>query len=503
MTPMMTREADSERVLVWASSARDAEVACHELGRHGIAGAGCSNAEALCESIRAGAGAVVVAEEQLTAQAIAQISAVLAMQAPWSDMPVLIASRRERSRDWAEHLAPLGNVTLLDTPLRLRTLVQATRTALRARRRQYDARRAIHRRDQFLAMLGHELRNPLSSIALAGERLQETVEEGDPALAVLRRQTQQLTRLVDDLLDVARITTGKLELAKRPLDLSVSLSQWVEAWRPRFDAAGVALSVECPERVFVDADAARLEQAFGNLLTNCVKYTPDGGHAVVRVSVEGDRARVRVEDDGVGMDPSVLATIFDEFVQVEGSLDRSQGGMGVGLTLVRTLIELHGGTVEAESAGLGQGSAFIVELPLAPDRGPDVRAPLCGGSRAASRHIVLVEDNADAREMMELALQRRGHRVVSAEDGVSGVELVLRERPDAAVVDIGLPGMDGYAVARTLRESLGPELVLIAASGYGQPSDRRQAREAGFDLHLTKPVSADAIQEQVERLLRR
>jgi len=499
---MTTADRGSELVLFWSASATDAEVACRTLSEHDVEARSCASLDAVCGALAEEVGALVLSEELLTAPAIERLGALLSAQAPWSDLPVLVASGRHVRRVSSAALHPLGNVTLLDTPLRLRTLVQATKAALRARRRQYAARGAIRRRDQFLAMLGHELRNPLSSIALAGEQLEGERGAADPTVAVLRRQTRQLTRLVDDLLDVARVTTGKLQLKLAPLDLSRALGQWIEAWRPRFEGAGVTLELEREAALRVRADAARLEQAIGNLLTNCVKYTPRGGNVRVTASAEGGWVTVRVADDGVGMDSSVLSSVFDEFMQVEGSLDRAQGGMGVGLTLVRSLIERHGGSVEARSEGLGRGSELIVRLPaLEPEASGEDADAEEAPSPTPTRRIALVEDNDDTREMMELALTRRGHRVVSAPDGPSGLALVLEERPDAAVIDIGLPGLSGYEVASAVRRELGASIALVAASGYGQEADRRRAREAGFDRHLTKPVRPDEILREIERLL--
>jgi len=497
-------ERCSEAVLVLAPSPRDAQTASRELAREGIECVVCAGLDELCERIAGAAGAAIVSEELLDRPALEAIAAVLAGQPAWSDFPLLVPSRSRANADDAAHLAALGNVTLMDTPLRLRTLVQAVRAALRARRRQYDARRAIERRDEFLAMLGHELRNPLSAIVLANEHIEEEPADAAIALRILHGQTAQLARIVDDLLDVARVSTGKLQLDRAPLDLEETLTRCVDAFRPRFDAAGLALALEIAGPAPILGDAPRLEQAFGNVLTNCLKYTPRGGRVRVQLAREGlDSVVVEILDTGVGISSEMLPQIFDQFVQVPSTLARSQGGMGVGLTLVRTLIELHGGTVEAFSAGLDQGSRFVIRLPLnevaaprAAPRGVDARP-------RPRRTLVLVEDNDDARELLALSLTRHGHRVLQAADGPSGLAAILAHRPDAAVIDVGLPGMDGYAVARAVREALGDDIALVAATGYGQASDRRRALSAGFDVHLTKPMDSVEIQAQIELVLGR
>jgi CheY-like chemotaxis protein len=379
----------------------------------------------------------------------------------------------------------------------------AVLSALRARKRQYAARadlheqqRAVRLRDQFLAMLGHELRNPLAAIAMAVKL--DDANEGSLYRAIVERQTEHLTRLVDDLLDVSRVTSGKIVLRRVRVDVVELLRRCTSALGKGLEQQGLVLELTLPSQpVLVDGDAVRLEQMVTNLITNAAKYTQPGGHVWVSVSTAEGQARIVVRDDGVGIGAEMLPRVFDLFTQVESTLDRAQGGMGIGLTLVRSLVELHHGRVEAASAGLGQGSTFTVYLPTClahqtqqlPAHKPRSDAP------KPAQHVLIVEDNADSRELLRMGLSRRGHRVSASADGIAGVEAALKERPQAMLVDIGLPGLDGYGVARRVRSALGRSIYLVALTGYGQPEDRVRALDAGFDVHLTKPVDVSELED--------
>ncbi|MGE5414956.1 MAG: ATP-binding protein, partial [Syntrophomonadaceae bacterium] len=253
------------------------------------------------------------------------------------------------------------------------------------------------------------------------------------------------------------------------------------------------LSLSSNEDVWVEGDAVRLEQIVNNLLTNALKYTPPGGRVEVRVGREGAEAVIRVADTGVGMGPEILPRVFELFAQADEALDRAHGGLGIGLTLVRSLVELHGGTVRAQSPGRGEGSTFVVRLPGAAAAGHAATDEELEGPGVEPRRILLIEDNADVRESLRELLSEAGHRVATASDGLAGIELAVSLRPDVALVDIGLPGLDGYGVARRLRQSLGDDVLLVALTGYGLPEDRRRALEGGFDAHVTKPVTLRAI----------
>ena len=348
-----------------------------------------------------------------------------------------------------------------------RVLAEQQRHERFQRSARAEAEAANRAKDEFLAMLGHELRNPLQAIANAVTLLRQARghdDMGGRSLAIIDRQTAHLTRLVNDLLDVTRVVTGKIQLERRTAELEGILRH-------------------C------------LEQVFMNLLTNALRYTPPGGTIRVLLQREGDEAVVAVEDDGMGIAADLLPRVFDPFVQGERSLERGQGGLGIGLTLVRRLTQLHGGQVQAHSGGPGTGSRFVVRLPaVAAPEAAAARLPApAAGQR---RRVLVVEDNADARESLCALLALDGHEVLEAADGEAGMELALRMQPDVALVDIGLPRMDGFEFARRLR-SQGASLRLVALTGYGQPADRQRSQLAGFDDHLVKPISDEQLQRAV------
>jgi PAS domain S-box-containing protein len=346
-------------------------------------------------------------------------------------------------------------------------------------------------KDEFLATLSHELRNPLGAIAnavAALDRLESGAGQAPVRLReIIRRQSRHLSRLVEDLLDVARATAGKIALHRQPVDLSEVAGGCVAALREAGRTQPHVVRFRA-EPVIVNDDATRLAQIITNVLDNAVKFTPSGGSVDVEVGRDGQEAVLRVRDTGVGIDPETLPRIFELFAQAEQPMDRSAGGLGVGLTLTRRLVEMHGGTITAASDGHGCGAEFTVRLPVedagTPPPAPSVRRP------DRSRSVLIVEDNDDARESLRLLLESLGHRVVAAADGPRGLALALHYQPEVALIDLGLPGLDGYEVARALRESPGGKTItLIAVTGYGQAEDRRRSQEAGFDAHLVKPVS--------------
>lgn len=502
--------ASEHQFLVLAPSGRDAALTCKLLLDKGMGAAVCSSMSELCTRYQeGGALGLMIAEEALTERGLAQLTQLLEAQPPWSDVPILVFVGRPDgvARALPERLMNrLGNVSLLDRPLRPLTMISAANAAHRSRNRQYAARaalrereQAIRQRDQFLAMLGHELRNPLSAISMAAElACHQNNEERD----IILRQTRHLTRLVDDLLDVARVTSGKIVLKRAGVDLRQVVERALEVVQPLMQQQRLEVWLELPnEPVFVDGDQVRLEQVVGNLLTNAAKYTPEAGRVEVRLQRGGTKAWISVRDNGMGISQEMLARVFDLFTQAEGTLDRAKGGMGIGLTLVRNLVELHGGTVHAESAGIGQGSTFSVCLPVLVDvavvMSDEQNRQIDVPRTKVERNVLIVEDNDDSRELLAAMLKRRGHHVSAAEDGNKGVALAMAVHPDVLLVDIGLPGLDGYGVARKVRSELGADVYLVALSGYGQPEDRARALEAGFNLHLTKPVDF----AQLERVL--
>jgi signal transduction histidine kinase/CheY-like chemotaxis protein len=359
-------------------------------------------------------------------------------------------------------------------------------------------READRHRTEFLAVLGHELRNPLAALRAGVEVLRSPNRPAtEQAVGALRRQLAQLTGLVDDLLDAARINRGRFELRREAVDLAEVVGRAVESARPPAEARGQRLEVALPAGpCLLEGDRVRLVQVFSNLLHNAVKYTDPGGHITVRAEWAGEEAVVRVRDNGVGIAPALLPRLFELFVQGDRSAARAQGGLGIGLALVKRLVELHGGAVEAHSAGVSQGSEFVVRLPRRPP--PPVPAPVAAAPAGPSRRVLVVDDNADAALMLTLLLRARGHEVRAAHSGPAALEAAVAFRPEAVVLDIGLPGMDGYEVARRLRTL--PELagaLLVALTGYAQEEDRRRARAAGFNQYLIKPVEPDVLYQAV------
>lgn len=384
---------------------------------------------------------------------------------------------------------PVDGPELLAT---IRALLRARGGERRAQTLATELQFAVTVRDEFLAMLGHELRNPIGAITTALHLLDAHPDTAalERYLPVLNRQTRVLGRLVDDLLDVARVTSGKVSIEHKPVDLRECVERSVQALCE--DLVGVppkvSLAVSGPA-LRVTGDAVRLEQIIGNLLSNAIKYTPAGGHVEVRLAEVEGQARLEVQDDGIGMDPATCDRVFDLFVQGKQGLDRSRGGLGLGLTVVRRLVELHGGAIHAKSPGEGRGSTFIMTLPLTVTEQP--ATPTTRSKReGGGLNLAVIEDNDDAREALADVLTLRGHKVETAADGEAGLALVLRMKPDIVLLDIGLPLCDGYTVAREIHAQFdGHAPRLIAMTGYGQPEDRQRALDAGFDVHLVKPLS--------------
>lgn len=376
---------------------------------------------------------------------------------------------------------------------------QAAREAALAREElaRAAAEAASRAKDQFLAMLSHELRSPLSVI-LTGVEVLDKLEAPDKGglrtRELIGRQARHLARLLDDLLDVSRFGYGKIELHRRPVDLAAIVATAVDDHRGEIEAAGQALSVSLPSsQMAVDGDRTRLIQVIGNLLDNARKYGAPGGRISISLVPAGPMAEVRVRDTGIGIPAEQLPRIFDLFFQGDATPERAGGGLGIGLTLVRRLVELHDGTIEAASDGPGRGSEFIVHLPLTHSLLVEEPKQSPGAAPVPSFRILLVEDHDDTREMVGRGLELLGQTVILASDGELGLQKALADPPDVAVIDISLPGLDGYEIARRLRAALGDRVRLVALTGHGQAEDRRLVREAGFDAHLVKPVAPDDV----------
>jgi signal transduction histidine kinase len=510
---------DERRVLILPPSRRDGDVTGQLLAGAGLSCLICESGSELAEQIDEGAGAIVLTDAALRSPHIDELRGGLGRQPAWSDLPVvLLCQPGAQAAVLSQVIASLTNVTLLDRPSSARILLSAVQAAVRGRLRQYQLRdqleklrsaqdalrareRQLHladrRKDEFLAMLAHELRNPLAPIRNAGEllaRAQPSDARTQTSADIVKRQVAHLSRLVDDLLDVSRITQGRIELHRECIDLTRVIAQAMESTEPLFR--------EREHRVFltsdygplwVDGDGARLVQCVTNVLTNAAKYTDPGGQIHIEVRAENGEAVIIVADDGVGIAPELLPQIFDLFVQSERSLDRSQGGLGIGLSVVQRLIHMHGGAVKAKSDGPGRGATFELRLPrvAAPGTPPPAPPP----QEIVARRILIVDDNTDAADSLAMILNMDGHRAEPVYDARTALERVGTFAPEIILLDIGLPGMDGYEVARRLRAS-GSRAQIVALTGYGRLEDVEKAKAAGFDAHLVKPVD-------MQQLLRR
>jgi two-component system, sensor histidine kinase len=356
-------------------------------------------------------------------------------------------------------------------------------------RAEHDSRM----KDEFLAVLAHELRNPLGAISTAAKVLKASHAEDKPethAHEVIARQVDHITQLIDDLLDIERVNSGKIRLNRQPLDLADVVRRAADTF-----AADTRLDRHIDvstQPAWIHGDVVRIEQVLTNILTNAVKYTPPGGQIRVALRADGPDAVLSIEDSGCGISPSLLPFIFDMYVQADETIDRARGGLGIGLALVRRLVELHGGTVDASSDGEGHGSRFTVRLRKIPPAETASGVSVPRERRATPRRVLLIEDSSEAREMLRVMLELTGHVVYDATDGVRGIELLNVTRPQVAIIDVSLPGMDGYEVARRIREKpQGRGMLLLALTGHGSPTDSKHSLEHGFDYHLVKPVDPD------------
>jgi CheY-like chemotaxis protein len=368
-----------------------------------------------------------------------------------------------------------------------------------------DAQSAARAKDEFLALLGHELRNPLAPILTAVELMHvRGFVNVERECAVIERQTQHLVRLVDDLLDVARIVRGKIELDRKRVALIDVIARSAELASPLIEQRRHRLAIDVPRDLLLDVDVGRMAQVFANLLTNAAKYTEPGGHITVAARRDGDEIITTVTDDGIGMSSEMLPTIFEMFVQERQALDRARGGLGLGLTIVRSLVALHGGTVGVRSSGRGHGSEFEVRLPgTVALPAPDAVATSSRVRLArTARRVLIVDDNEDAAHMLSDAVAALGHTTEVAHDGPSALEIVEAFQPDVALLDIGLPVMDGYELGRKLRSLTSlPRMRIVAVTGYGQASDQDRSHAAGFDAHLVKPVQLSRLVSLLDALL--
>ena len=515
----MPRLSIEERVIICVESAHDVARLVDMVGALGVEGVPCADYSELCEQIEQGVAVVILSELPTISDSVSRLLSILHAQPPWSIIPTIIIPEESPG---VEVLSEefLVSATLLERPVGMRTLSTVIRIALQARRNQYMVRDLLLERgalvdhlrhesdmkNEFLATLAHELRNPLAPIRTGLQVLRRT-PAGEPmtrTLEMMERQVSHLVRLIDDLLDVSRITRGKLELRRTRVPLSLLLSNAVESSRPLIDAGKHRLTISEPDELLtLNVDATRIAQVISNLLNNAAKYTPNGGIITLTARRKDDTVQIEVEDNGIGLSPQMLTRVFDMFSQVEPSMTRSQGGLGIGLTLARRLAEMHNGTVEATSAGPGKGSTFTVTLPFIeqsqtePANSSTVR-PVDEVFHGKSHRVLVVDDQVDIAQSLKDLLCLLGQEVHTAHNGTEALQDAKEFKPELIFLDIGLPGMTGYEVARKLRAIEGTTRPkLIAITGWGDAENILLAKEAGFDRHLTKPVDP----REIERIL--
>ena len=486
-----------QRIVICAPAGQDAVLAQRVFKSVGLESVVCADAPKMVLEMQRGVSVLLLVEEAVSGHAMTALVGYVASQPTWSDLPILLLTRSGAdSLDVQRAVKQLGNVTLLERPVRTIPLIAAARAAIRARKRQYLVRSADQRKDEFLATLAHELRNPLAPIRTAMGILAH--EHPDSArvtqvCSVVNRQVTHLTHLVDDLLDVARITSGKVVLKKESISLKAVIHHAVEISASAVEARRHTLDVEEPDDDYpLHADHARLVQCVANLLVNASKFTPAGGRLRLHAVVDASTVIFRVQDNGIGLTQESLNRIFDLFAQAP-AVGEASTGLGIGLSLARQFAEMHGGTLIAESDGLGSGSTFTLNLPVVMEANvkQPVRAPLPlrAEVQRSGRKVLVVDDNVDAADTLDALLGMDGFEVKTVYDGIAAVSAAALHQPDVVVMDIGMPGMNGYDAAQRIRQGSGGQaMVLIALTGWGQTTDKQRASHAGFDHHLVKPV---------------
>jgi len=511
---VMPSTASDKRVLVIAPTAKDFDLLKSIFDRQSIMSTRCETlAKACLEIDSAGAGVLIVAEEVLAHSNV--LMNWLKRQPPWSDLPILVLARQgAQSEDVAAATQLLGNVTILERPMRVATMVSAVQSALRARDRQYQIREHLaeharaeakllandQRKNEFLAILAHELRNPLAPISNALQILNLPLSADTQTAVIgqmLARQVDSMKRLVDDLLEVSRVTRGDLELRLERAELSAVITTAIEASQPLITASRHRLDVSLPSQpVYLQADIVRLAQIISNLLNNSAKYTPSGGRISLSIEVGEQEVTIVITDNGVGIIPELQPDIFEMFMQVDRNRNRAQGGLGIGLTLVKRLVEMHGGSVAVFSEGLNRGSKFTIRLPLVYAVAPNVAdtKSVSAAPNLAKLNLLIADDNQDAADTLGLLLQHFGASVEVTYSGAAALGALKPEQTHAAILDIGMYDLDGLEVARRIRkQELGANILLIALTGWGQQQDKLDTKDAGFDYHLTKPVDINEL----------
>lgn len=526
----MTNEALALRILIVAPVGRDAPAIVELLESHGHLACVCSGLDEAGIQVEKGAGALLLTEESLEREQITALLPTLDRQPAWSELPVIILTTAgERTAERLDRIAAAaGGITLLERPLGAATLLRSVEVALSSRRRQYQVRDLLaaqharetalrdseerlrlaiaalrdadQRKDAFLATLSHELRNPLAPIRNAAEVLASprlTPMQLRWTQSVIQRQSAHMASLLDDLLELTRITQGKLQLRKQACSIQDIMDAAVETARPLLEKKRHELQIGVPDDIppFI-ADPVRLAQAVSNLLTNAAKYTDAGGRIELSARL-GERLTIAVQDNGIGIPAEQLAGLFTMFSQIPAAIGRSEGGLGVGLALVKGLAELHGGAVEVQSGGAGKGSRFVIALPF--EAAPEIK-PSAKGRPAVvpfgKLRVLIADDNRDAADSLAMLLSIDGYEVRTVYGGRAAVSAAETFRPDVALLDIGMPELDGYATAREIRRQRGGvDTYLVAITGWGQQEDKRRALEAGFATHVTKPVNPDLLRD--------
>lgn len=507
----MSASGDS-RVLVLTPTAKDFDLLQSIFARHGIQGFCCNSLETACaELTENGGGVLILSEEVLSRSEV--LTRWLESQPPWSDLPILVLARPGAdSTDIDSAVRLLGNVTILERPMRVATMISAVQSALRARNRQYQIRLLLadnerseaelrandKRKDEFLAILAHELRNPMAPISNGLQILKFAVPENSEVAALgkmMQRQIDTMKRLVDDLLEVSRVTRGKLELRMETAELSTIVDDAVEASQSLIAGSNHRLQISLPPQpVYLRCDPVRLAQVISNLLNNAAKYTPQHGKIALSAEVADAEIRIQITDNGVGIAREMQSHVFDMFMQVDRDRHSSHGGLGIGLTLVKSLVELHNGNVEVFSAGPGLGSRFTIRLPRVETVSTERMMPHKTDSDLSHLNILIADDNKDAADSLGSLLQCFHASVQIVYCGEDALNKVERGHTHAAILDIGMDDIDGLEVARRIRaREKGDDIVLIALTGLGQQHNILESRSAGFDHHFTKPVDINQL----------
>jgi signal transduction histidine kinase/ActR/RegA family two-component response regulator len=531
-----------QQILILAPTGRDAELMARFLADASLAPYICITIDEVCDQMNQGAGVVFLTEEALTVRSLALLARALTAQPAWSDIPmILLTSGGSESPANTESLASLsaiGNVNLIERPVRMMTLLSTVKAALRARNRQYDVREhletqvrnkqelekafaqveeASRLKDEFLATVSHELRTPLNAVLgwttlLRSNNLDEAGRRR--ALETIERNARSQTQLVEDLLDVSRAISGKLRLDAQPIDPRKFIEEAVEALRPTAQARQVRITLRIGSNLnSVYGDLTRLRQIVWNLLSNAIKFSRRGGRVRLTARRVDSNLEMAVHDNGQGIAPEFLPFVFERFRQADMTTTRTHGGLGLGLAIVRQLVELHSGTVHVASAGLGQGATFTVTLPLLPARvhakssgrlRQEMKETVYGSTDLRGVKVLVVDDEVDTLDLVKTVLSKRGARVVTAASAAAAMNLISKMKPDVLISDVGMPGTDGYTFMRQVRllpPERGGNVRAVALTAYAREQDRQRAIDAGFELHLSKPIEVAQLSASVVHLI--